>query len=68
MQMQKYKKNVLHPNIWQFFFTDMTDVDDVFTRWLFYMPLIVVRSSFAFFAISSIPERRTSEETMTALW
>jgi hypothetical protein len=46
MQMQKYKKNVLHPNIWQFFFTDMTDVDDVFTRWLFYMPLIVVRSSF----------------------
>lgn len=29
-----------------FFFTDMTDVDDVFTRWLFYMPLIVVRSSF----------------------
>lgn len=46
MQMQKYKKNVLRPNIWQFFFTDMTDVDDVFTRWLFYMPLIVVRSSF----------------------
>lgn len=28
------------------FFSDMTDVDDVFTRWLFYMPLIVVRSSF----------------------
>ena len=47
MQMQKYKKNVLRPNIWQFFFfTDMTDVDDVFTRWLFYMPLIVIRSSF----------------------
>jgi hypothetical protein len=41
MQMQKYKKNVLHPNIWQFFFTDMTDVDDVFTRWLFYMPLML---------------------------
>ena len=28
------------------FFSDMTDVDDVFTPWLFYMPLIVVRSSF----------------------
>ena len=67
MQMQKYKKNVLRPNIWQFF-SDMTDVDDVFSRYLFYMPLIVVQSSFAFFAISSIPERRTSEEAMTALW
>ena len=70
MQMQKYKKNVLRPNIWQFFFfTDMTDVDDVFTRWLFLYAFdcysIILRFAFA---ISLIPKRRTSEGTMTALW
>ena len=64
----KVQKKCFAPKYLAVFFTDMTDVDDVFTRWLFYMPLIVVRSSFAFFAISSIPERRTSEGTMTALW
>jgi len=42
----KVQKKCFAPKYLTVFFTDMTDVDDVFTRWLFYMPLIVVRSSF----------------------
>ena len=46
MQMQNYKKNILRPNILPYF-SDRTDVDDVFSRCLFGISSLVVQYLFS---------------------